>query len=214
MNLMFPIPYVPIDEPLLLDLFVSFLVSLLVAVLITAEGQGFAATVLGDVKEGRKDRLHFNAFQHLSLWGTLCFFIAGFGWPKRVGIEPPRFDNPRLYTVLSRFAGPVANFLMANIAASIVWLIGKWGMVDPVFTMVAVVNLSVAVYHIIPIPPLAGASLVTVWFPEDAKGIQLYRKIGPFLLIGIFLLEQLTGVRFVSGLLDPVVRYLFHFVTG
>ena len=59
-------------------------VSILVAVTVSAESQGFAATFLGDTRTEPGKRHHFNAFLHLDPLGTICFFLAGFGWAKLI----------------------------------------------------------------------------------------------------------------------------------
>jgi Zn-dependent protease len=207
-----PVPYLIDLTRLAIDDGVSFIIASLIAVMINAEGQAFVATAMGDVEPDRRRRHHFNAFLHLDLLGSIAFLIAGFGWPKKVDVDATRFSSPRRCTVLIRFGGPVANFLMAGIAGSIVWVMTRWGAQDRVFTMVAIVNVTTAVYHLIPIPPLAGASLIEAFLAPKKTYRAIYERIGPYFLIGVFLLERFSGWKPVSSLLNPWVTHAFNFI--
>src|SRR5512143_1191677 len=107
------IPYLLIPGHSALDDSVSFVVAVLVAITVNAEAQAFAAAFLGDARPGAKDRLHFNAFLHLDILGSLCFLLGGFGWPRQISVDAGKFRHPRLYPALVRIAGPFGNFLMA-----------------------------------------------------------------------------------------------------
>ena len=88
-----PIPFILDPYHLALDATVAFIVSALLAIMINAEGQAWVSTILGDVREGAKDRFHFNAFFHLDVTGCICYLVAGFGWPKHMDIDASKFKN-------------------------------------------------------------------------------------------------------------------------
>jgi Zn-dependent protease len=210
-----PVPFLLDPQTFALDDVVTFCVSILVAVLVNAEGQYLMASFLGDTRPGAKDRLHFNAFLHLDLLGTLCFFVGGFGWPRKVKIDPEKFRGPRTYNVIARFGGSLGNFLMANIAASAVWLFGTLSVDSRVFEMLAAVNLTQAVYSVLPIPPLAGASILPLLFTDkDNKFLPLLNQVGPFLLLAICLVGRISSWTWISDALDPVVRYFYELIIG
>lgn len=186
-----------------------FCVAILVAVTVSAESQGFAATFLGDMQQGGGKRFHFNAFLHLDLLGTLCFFIAGFGWAKEVEIDVTRFKHPRFYLLLSRLAGPLGNFLMASIAASLVWMLGEFGWEDKVFSGLIVVNMMMAVYGLFFIPPLPGAALLSAILPDTHLGrsvLNYMRLAGPVLLPGVFLLVRFQHWDLSHFAVNSIVR--------
>lgn len=215
MDLTWPIPYVPLKAPFALDAFVSFCVAVLLAVLVNAEGQAFGATLLGDRRVGAKDRFHFIAFFHLDPLGTINYLLGGFGWPRQVDIDPEKFAKPRLYTFLARLCGPLANLLLANISASIVHLFRAVGVDAQVFLMVMGVNLTTAVYNLIPLPPLAAGVLWSCWVADPAGKAQWYfHQAGPFLILALTLLGHLDP-RFSSApWLDPLVQQLVAFLVG
>src|SRR5574340_749740 len=116
---MWPVPFFIDPQHLAVDAVTSFIVSVLVAITINGEAQAFAATFLGDARTGDSGRFNFNFLMHLSLLGSICYLVAGFGWGRTVDIDPGKFKHPRLYTVIVRGAGPLANLLLAGIAGSI-----------------------------------------------------------------------------------------------
>lgn len=211
----FYLPYlINYSQPVVEDIAI-FCVAMFTAIIVNAEGQGFVATFLGDSEPGAKDRLHFNVFLHMSVLGTFCFFVAGFGWPKQIQINTARFKrNPRLFLLISRLSGPLANLLMANIAASLSWILSRYDVEDKVFSTIVVVNITMAVYSLIPIPPLPGGAFLEVflaqrsWLKRFWRGLCL---IGPYLVVGVFLIFRLTGYEGVSSFMNPVVLWLTAF---
>lgn len=209
------IPYIPDPGNLAADVFISFIVSALLAIMINAEAQAWVATLLGDVRPGAKDRFHFNVLFHMSFTGSLNYLVAGFGWPKPIDIDATKFRRPRLYLLLARLAGPVANILLANIAASLVFAI-KFIEMDPlVFMMVLGVNVATAVYHLLPIPPLTVGAVLVAWLPQR---FDFFKKVfnwtGPFLIVAIFLWERLTGTGIISPYVNPLIFTVVKFIRG
>jgi hypothetical protein len=208
------IPYILDPTHLELDGTVAFIVSALLAIMIHAEGQAWVSTMLGDARKDAKDRFHFNAFLHLDVTGSICYLVAGFGWPKYLDIDSSKFKYPELYMVLSRAAGPLANLLMASVAATLVFVMDFLDMDPRVFFMVVGVNVTTAVYSLIPIPPLAASSLLTVWIPPDSFLRKLLFFAGPFLIVAIFLFERITGEGLISPYLNPLVRQITSIFIG
>lgn len=210
-----PVPYRPDPAQLAFDDTISFFISVLLAITVNAEGRAFAATLLGDARRDDKERFHFNPFFHLDAKGFICFLVAGFGWPREVSVDADRFSHPRLFDVLTHLAGPGANFLLANIAGSIVWIMGVYGSEDRVFSIMVSVNAATAIYSLLPIPPLAGYRLIPALLPDREKKFrELLWQVGPLVLIGIFVVERISGAKIISGLMDPLVMALFSFIVG
>jgi hypothetical protein len=212
----FYLPYlVNYSQPVAEDIII-FCVAMLTAILVSAEGQAFVATLLGDSRQGSKDRFHFNVFLHMSLLGTINFFVAGFGWTKEVDIEPKNFKKyPRLCLVLSRVSGPIANLLMANIAASLTWVIGKYGFEDKVFSTIAIVNITMAVYGLIMLPPLPGSGLLYALLPASGpwqKIGKVFKTVCPYFIVTTFLAVRLSGWQGISSFFNPIVAALANFI--
>jgi len=210
-----PVPYILEPQNLAVDAVVSFVVAALLALTINAEGQAFASTLLGDIRMGAKDRFHFNAFLHLDILGTACFLVGGFGWPRTMEIDPAKFKYPRFYTVLTRLAGPVANLLLANIAASIVYLMRIVEFDPRVFSMLIGVNVTLALYNLLPLPPMTAGSLIYVLIPENYQKVRwLFLKGGPFVILAVVLLERITHHGIFSPYLNPLIATVFKFIMG
>lgn len=212
----FYLPYlINYSQPVAEDIAI-FCVAMLTAILVNAEGQAFVATFFGDSRVGAKDRLHFNVFMHMSILGTLNFFVAGFGWPKEIAIDTKKFKNhPRLFLVLCRMSGPLSNLIMANIAASLSWILAKWGFDDRVFSIIVVVNVTMAVYGLIMVSPLPGSAILFALMP-GGKPFEKVKKtictIGPYLLVGTFLFIRLSGWQGVSSFFNPIVSTITTFL--
>jgi hypothetical protein len=194
---------------------VIFCIAMLTAIVVSAEGQAFVATFLGDSRVGAKDRLHFNVFMHMSILGTLNFFVAGFGWAKEIDIDTKNFKKfPRIFLVLCRISGPLANLLMANIAASLSWILGKYDFEDRVFSTIVVVNVTMAVYGLIMVSPLPGSAFLFALMP-DGKFFEKVKKaactFGPYLLVGTFLIIRLSEWQGVSSFFNPIVSAITTF---
>jgi Zn-dependent protease len=210
-----PVPFVIDPQNFAVDAVAAFCASVLVAVLINAEAQAFTATFLGDARTGAKDRFHFNAFRHLDILGTLSFLVGGFGWPRTVEINPDQFAHPRLYTFLTRLSGPLTNIFMANIASSLFYVMKIIGYDSRVFPMVAGVNVTMAVYNLVPLPPLAAGILASLLIPQKFPKIKgLFLQAGPFLILALLFGERLTHQGLLSPYINPLVESVFKFILG
>lgn len=207
-----PIPYFLDPQTLAMDALISFVLGILFAVLVNAEAQAWVAAILGDRRPGAKDRHHYIAFLHLDILGTLCFLVGGFGWAKRIDVDASKFARPFLYTVAARAAGPVANLLLANIAASIVALMRYLGATPLVFEMVLGVNVTMAVYNLLPLPPMATGEILVRLLPPPAAWF--LTRVGPFALLGLALLDRLTPGGLLSPYLHPLVQTVCRYILG
>lgn len=210
------VPFVPDITNLTLEPVIGFVLGALFAVLFNAEGQAFMATSLGDHRVGAKDRFHFNAFLHLDLWGSIAFLVAGFGWPRRIDVDSSKFQHPKLFTIITRLSGPVANLLFAGIMASMVHIVMTLMELSPhIFLGVVAVNVTVAIYNLIPLPPLA---LGTIWvelLPESQAQLKKYLlQAGPMLLVALLLVDRIYQLGIFSGYLNPLVVAVYNFIAG
>ncbi len=197
------------------DTCIIYILSVLIAVTVNAEGQAMMATTLGDIQKDSKDRFHFNPLYHLDISGTICFAIAGFGWPRHVTMEPKRFKYPNIYLILSRFAGPFANLLLAGIAGSIIWAMHLIGVQDQVFSIVISVNLMVFVFSFLPLPPLAAASIFSPLLPKKkTQTVRILAAVSPYFLVMLLLILKLKHIGILNDVFYPVVRRAFSFIAG
>jgi Zn-dependent protease len=216
MEMSLTIPYVPDFHNLQLESGLGFVLGVLFAVLFNAEGQAFMATTLGDRRVGATDRFHFNAFLHLDILGTLAFLLGGFGWPRWIDIDASKFEHPILYRIIARLSGPLANLLLAGIAASMITLVMALMALDPhIFLGVVAVNVTVAVYNLIPIPPLALGTIWVEMLPDKLADLKKWLlRLGPWVIVGILLYDRIFQVGIFSNYLNPLVTAVFNFIKG
>ena len=210
-----PVPFWLDPTNLTIDSTVAFCVAVLVTVTLNAEAQAFMSNFLGDRRPEARDRLHFNAFLHLGVLGSICYLIGGFGWPRIFDIDRSKFEHPRLYMVLSRAAGPLANLLMASIVGSIVMIFNAFDYNPRVFMMVVGVNLTTAIYNLIPVPPIAMGYLVSELLPGMQERTRtLLFLVGPYLVLALALAERLTHQAILSPYFDPIIRAIYTYIVG
>jgi Zn-dependent protease len=210
-----PVPFFINPENLAVDAVTAFVVSVLLVCMVNAEAQAFASTFLGDSRIGAKDRFNFNVFLHLDILGSICYLAGGFGWARKLDIDRSKLAHPRLYTVIIRLAGPIANLLLAGIAASIATIMRtlEW---DPrVFLMVIGVNITTAIYNLLPLPPLAMGTLVSELIPPDAvRTRSIFLQAGPFLIVALVFLERVTHQGIFSPYANPLIKSVYSFFLG
>ena len=210
-----PVPFFLDPATLTIDTVVAFAVSVLVTVTLNAEAQAFMSNLVGDRRVAPKDRLHFNAFLHLGVLGSICFLIGGFGWPRIFDVDRSKFEHPRLYMVLTRAAGPLANLLMASIVGSIVMIFNIFEYNPRVFLMVIGVNLTTAIYNLIPVPPMAMGYLVSELMPQmEERTRTLLFLVGPYLVLALALLERISHQSIFSPYFDPIIKSIYSYIAG
>lgn len=198
-------------------------IPILVAVTFHELAHGYVSDRLGDPTARLAGRLTLNPLKHLDPIGTLVFLITRMiGWAKPVPVNPWNFKNPVKDMALVAAAGPMTNILIAIVSAVLYRLmapmigsgIGEAGdrILIPVFLMVKMsvaINVGLAIFNAIPIPPLDGGRILAGILPrEQAEAIG---KLEPY---GFIILLILIFAGVTDFLIIPVIRLIIGLLIG
>lgn len=156
------------------------------------------ATKLGDQTARLSGRLSLNPMRHIDPLGALMIVLVGFGYAKPVPVNPRNFKNPKVGMALTALAGPSANLLMATVFLLLKNIILLFPTSNPIvlalayfFIFAASINIGLAVFNLLPIPPLDGSRILQLIIPSKYyfKFLQYER----YVVIVVFVL-LLTGI--------------------
>jgi Zn-dependent protease len=183
---------------------------------------GYSAYLMGDPTAKINKRLSLNPARHFDLFSILFFVIFHFGWAKGVPVDPRYFKNPKKGLVYSSLAGPLTNIVLAFISLIIFKLLLKISFTSHVlyviFTYIAMffnymisVNAMLAIFNLIPIPPLDGSKIFLAFLPEElyfkALSYDRYMMIVSLILVYTGVLDKFifTGVNNLVNILERIV---------
>ncbi len=161
---------------------------------------GWTANKLGDPTAKMRGRLTLNPIAHLDILGTILMFIVGFGWAKPVPIDPRNFKDPKKDTILVAIAGPLSNLAMALAAGlALRFMIPKmvsgeissegiYSVIAIILILTLVYGIALAVFNMIPIPPLDGSRVLYGILPNRyAYAYSRFEPYGVFFLFALFI---------------------------
>ena len=192
---------------------------------------GFVAYLLGDDTAKKAGRLSLNPIRHIDPVGALMLIVMRFGWAKPVPINPNKFKKKKLGIILTSLAGPFSNLILALLTIVPFWLIymhyglrtssSSTSFTDIVITFLfqfILVNISLGIFNLIPIPPLDGSKVLFALLPDRIyfNYVLRYERYGMILL----LLLSFSGLlsKIMGPLLDTSIdlvlnlgRYIVQF---
>jgi Zn-dependent protease len=213
---------VQLDQAVLLQR-VMLLIPLILSLTVHEFFHAWTAWRLGDDTAARLGRLTLNPIPHIDLVGTILLPLAGvpFGWAKPVPVDVTRIRRGISMTkgnILISAAGPLSNIGLAVIASVVYALLIRWapdtlrqgGGAGELLEILIIVNVGLAIFNLLPIPPLDGSHVAEALVPPRFRGAwEAFARISPFVLLAFFFLGRglLTGPRnWVLGLLDGLIR--------
>lgn len=182
---------------------------------------GWVARKLGDHTAERMGRLDLNPLHHFDPFGTTMLLLTGYGWAKPVPINPVYFKNPKKGMALTALAGPVSNILLAAVLMIVYKLLYFFVPQNPVtdmlvmmFSIMISTNISLAVFNLLPCPPLDGAKIFGAFLPDRIYwSVMQYERYIMMALFGLVMFGFLDRpLSMLTGLMQRLILFLTSFV--
>lgn len=182
---------------------------------------GWVAGRLGDPTARMLGRVTLNPIKHLDPIGTLAIFLTGlFGWAKPVPVNPRNFRDPTRAMMWVALAGPATNLFLAAVFAGVFKVMVAYGgagfasssVTGPLFLMVWIsvrLNVALAIFNMLPLPPLDGSKVLTHLLPTD-KAIS-FSKLEPY---GFVILMVLIMTGIVHEVMSPLIMITVKLLIG
>jgi Zn-dependent protease len=169
---------------------------------------GYAAYALGDPTAKLQGRLTLNPIKHIDVFGLAVLFITRMiGWAKPVPVDPRYFKNPRKDMLWVALAGPASNLALGLIFALLLNYVGPLmtgNFFYPVKAMMEImvfINVGLAIFNLIPIPPLDGGRVLVGLLPENMANS--WARIEPY---GFIILLVLVFTKAVNFVIFPIIN--------
>ena len=200
-----------LDWSMIVKLLLSVIPALL-CIVFHELSHGVVALWLGDTTARDMGRLTLNPIKHLDIWGLVMMVFCGFGWAKAVPVNMWRFKNPKRGMAVTALAGPVSNILLACIVLALYGLLfsllpdKNWSVyLSLTMQRTAILSCSLAVFNLIPIPPLDGSKVLFSLLDE-----RRYQWLMRYERYGFILLILLTTTGAASGLVSRISGGLYN----
>ena len=170
---------------------------------------------LGDPTAKHSGRLTLSPLAHLDPMGSLMILFVGFGWARPVPVDSRYFQNPRTDMMKVAFAGPAANLLLAFVGGTIIRIQFVEGTFILMLVLFTQINIMLAVFNMIPIPPLDGSQIFSGLMiqknPDLVMKLQMY---GPQILFGLILIGYFTQLSPIWWVMSPFVNFFLFLFAG
>ncbi len=194
------------NNPLLVA---AFLIGLIIAITVHEYAHALVAYRSGDDTAKIMGRLTLNPLSHLDPLGTIFLLLVGFGWGRPVPTNPRKFST-RSDGIKVALSGIFANLLLATILAFPLRIANIQGInlesniYLSLLSIIVDLNIILAAFNILPIPPLDGSHVVEYFLSYEAAF--QYQRMGPFLLFGLLILDRVGNVSIIYTIMEPIIR--------
>jgi len=207
----------------IIDKLIYWVPAILIALSLHEFAHGWASYMLGDPTPKSQGRLSINPLQHLDLTGTLLLLFAGFGWAKPVQVDSRYYENPKSDMVKVALAGPIMNFVVAFFSFLIIGFLEKTNVplnaisnyVANLLYYIALINIGLGLFNLIPVPPLDGSKVLFAILPAKSYFAYMrYEQFGMIVLLMFICFGAFDGflitarTSLINGMLEIVSKIL------
>ena len=199
----------------------------LIAIILHELAHGLVSYWLGDPTPKRQGRLSLNPLNHLDLFGTLCLIFFHVGWAKPVVINPEYYKKKKLGMFLVALAGPFVNIIIC-VTSLVIYAIflrvcfyfnvsnnDLYYVVGTFLMTIAMINLGLAIFNLLPIPPLDGSKILGSFLKGEVyEQYMKYQQYGFIFLALVLLLSSMSsgGMSFITVAVEYVFNFLWQII--
>ena len=175
---------------------------------------GYTAFRLGDRTAKDMGRLTLNPIKHIDIFGLIMMMLFRFGWAKPVPVNMHNFQRPKLYMAITAIAGPVSNIILASVVLFLYGLfyealggdfsVGAGAIARELIENTAIISVFLAVFNLMPIPPLDGSKVLFSLLPED-----IYYKLMRYERFGIIILILAINTSIFQNTIGKLAEAIF-----
>lgn len=181
-------------------------------------GHSAMAYFYGDTTQKTNGRLNLNPINHIDPIGFVMILLVGFGWAKPVVYSLDKIKHPRVATIFIALAGPLMNIVIAILTLLILKLFISFhiynGIIQTVIFTIVGLNLGLAIFNLIPLPPLDGSHLIMAIIPRHAIAtLRSFYTYGSFILLGLIILDYMLpnyNIFPIGEMVQSSIKYLFR----
>lgn len=206
-------------------LYILEMILVVFAIVFHEMSHAYMSYFLGDPTPKETGRLTPNPLKHIDIFGLICMLLFRIGWAKPVMINSEYYKNRRVGTFLVALAGPAMNFILAIVSLIGAALLVKFA---PTFVVsnklgevlfyllqyFAMINISLGIFNLIPIPPLDGSRIVGSFLSYNAyHGYMKIERYGFYIVFGLLLLDRLLST-FTGNptLFSQALEFVYNFL--